>query len=448
MSALGKKGGDFLKPEDGAASDDAYALCCQYCNWSSLDIGLQFNRPTKITEQINKARKARFNVPGQNAQEDGLSRPKQVRNHDGAFERLGTFYKDQLNEIGEGANPYGNSTYGSPANLARIMGIYGGLTNNVMKKNRAKPQPLREAAENDEGFAAYTLSDGAHEDEVLHKMCNLGWEETASEEQAFSTPANYDARFNDELWPVATQLLAKRGKRCRACRQFIVRPEAKASGLRYRIRILAHNNIPRLSLKPLQSRGPVKNPSFAMKSEQIYKEPTLKPYVTQHYVLTLRNSVFESVKVTLATPATTPGRVASKVTILCPSFTIGAAGDQWDDALSTPASLAGDGGRRAAMVSLTGMPEAERQPEAGKVWEQTRNSTSVVLEIVPGSLEPPLASGQEKVEGAETEDDDVLEIPVYVRVEWKADIHGEKGGEKEPKELGYWCVLGVGRIVE
>jgi dynactin-4 len=104
------------------------------------------------------------------------------------------------------------------------------------------------------------------------------------------------------------------------------------------------------------------------------------------------------------------------------------------------------------MASLTGMPETERQPEAGKVWEQTRNSTSIILEIVPGSLEPPIADGQAEVNG-ETEDDDVLEIPVYVRVEWSADapgekVPGEKGGEKEPRELGYWCVLGVGRIVE
>ena len=328
------------------------------------------------------------------------------------------------------------------------MGLYGGLTNNALKKNRAKPQPMREAAEDGEGFATYTLGDDTHEDEVLQKMRNLGWDETASEEQALSTPANYDARFNGELWPAATHLIAKRGKRCRACRQFIVRPEPKASGLRYRIRILAHSNIPRLSLRPLQNLFPLPNPSFATRKETLYKETTLKPYIAQQYILTLRNPVFETVKVTLATPATTPGRVASNVTILCPSFMIGAAGDQWDDALTTPASLTGDGGRRAAMATLTGMPQAERIPEAGKVWDQTRNSTSVVLEIVPGSLEPPLADGQEEAEMAETVDDDILEIPVYVRVEWSVDVHGEKGGEKEPRELGYWCVLGVGRIVE
>ena len=176
LAPVEKKDRDLLKPEDGAAGDDAYVLFCQYCSWSTLDIGLRFNRPTKITEQINKARKARFNLPGDNTQEEGLSRPKQVRNHDGAFERLSAFYKDQLNETGEGANPYGNSTYGSPANLARIMGIYGGLTNNTLKKNRAKPQPMREAADDEEGFAAYALGDDTHEDEVLQKMRELGWD--------------------------------------------------------------------------------------------------------------------------------------------------------------------------------------------------------------------------------------------------------------------------------
>lgn len=445
-----KKDGDLLRPDDGAGSDDAYLLFCQYCDWTTMDIGLQFSRPTKITEQINKARKARFNIKEQTPPEEGLARPKQVRNHDGAFERLSAFYKEQLNETGEGANPYGNTAYGSPANLARIMGIYGGLTNNALKKSREKPQPMREAGDDGEGFAAYAVEEDTHENEVLQKMRELGWDETASEEQALSTPANYDARFNDELWPAATQLLAKRGKRCRACRQFIVRPEPKATNWRHRIKILAHSNIPRLSLKPLHSFGS-QNTAFAMRTEQLYKEPTLKPYIMKHYILTLRNPIFESVKVTLATPATTPGRLASKVTILCPSFTIGAAGgDVWDDVLSTTATPTPDGGRKAAMASLTGMPETERQPEAGKVWEQTRNTTSVILEIVPGSFEP--LPGEEPVDDdVETVDDDILEIPLYVRAEWSADLHvekGEKGGEKEPRELGYWCVLGVGRIVE
>ena len=57
------------------------------------------------------------------------------------------------------------------------------------------------------------------------------------------------------------------------------------------------------------------------------------------------------------------------------------------------------------------------------------------------------------------EDDDVLEVPVYVRAEWEAEVKpGESvqskkeasaaPGEKVRKEVGYWIVLGVGRIAE
>jgi dynactin-4 len=205
--------------EDGAAGEEAYLLFCQYCDWTTLDIGLQFSRPTKITEQINKARKARYNVQEQAAPEEGgtaLPRPKELRSHEGAFVKLSAFYKEQMNETGEGQNPYGNSTYGSPANLARIMSIYGGLTNNALKKSREKPQPMREAAGDGEGFAVYTAEDSTSEDNIVQRMQKLGWEGTVSEEQALSTPANYNARFNDELWPAAMQELSPVHRKTRA----------------------------------------------------------------------------------------------------------------------------------------------------------------------------------------------------------------------------------------
>lgn len=45
------------------------------------------------------------------------------------------------------------------------------------------------------------------------------------------------------------------------------------------------------------------------------------------------------------------------------------------------------------------------------------------------------------------EDEDVLEIPVFIRVEWEAEVEekGKEGG-KEKRELAYWVVLGVGRV--
>ena len=98
----------------------------------------------------------------------------------------------------------------------------------------------------------------------------------------------------------------------------------------------------------------------------------------------------------------------------------------------------------------------EKQAEAGKVWERGRNWTSVIVEVVPGLLPGSTGAGVGvglAEQGEELgEDDDVLEIPVFVRIEYDTEAHGgaeEKGegkGGKERREVAFWCVLGVGRI--
>ena len=430
---------------------------CNYCDWSSLDIGVQFGKPTKITEQLNKQRKSR--ISGNEEKEEP---EKTDLTHDDAFVNLSAFYKDQLSESGDPQNPYSNSPYSSPANLARIMSLYGGLSYNALKKSREKPQPMREAMARSEGFASFKPDES--DADIIQKMQSLGWDGTATSDQRLCAPFNNETRFTEQLWPAATPLRIRRAKRCKTCRHIIARPDPKVGSMRYKIRLLAMNYIPRFSIRQLYPTSPPVNRVFYLRSEPLEREK-LQPFQMKQYVLTIRNPIFETVKITLATPTRTPGKVASRVTILCPSFTVGPAGDVWDEALSASTQSTSDGGRKAAMASLTGTSEGsqgtERQPEAGKIWEKTRNSTSVILEITPGSLEPAPSivpkTEQELEEGGLDEDDDVLEVPVYVRAEWEAEVkpgenlQGKKDanvvpGEKMVKELGYWVVLGLGRI--
>ena len=428
-------------------------LQCLYCDWSSLDINVHLNKPTKITEQLVKQRKAQSAGGKQNLSDDYRV------DHDGGFEHLASFYKEQLSQTSDPRNPYGNSAYNSPANLARIMSLYGGLSVDALKKSREKPRPMREARDESEGLSAYGTS-SEQDNQLQHQMKTLGWDDTTTSEQRLSAPTNHDAKFADQLWPVATPLRTRAGKRCKTCRQFLSRPDPKLGNMRYRIRLTALHHVPRLSLRPLQPSTPTSHPSFRLRND----DPTqslLRPLSAQQYVLTIRNPIFEPIKVTLATPATTPGKVASRVTVLCPSFTVGPAGDVWDEALSSATSTDKDGGRKAAMASLTGHSNTDHQPEAGKIWERTRSSTSVIVEIVPGQLKPPPSivpkTEQELADEELDEDDDVLEVPVYVRVEW--DVAAEEGdsevgkerkkvGDRVGKELAYWCVLGVGQIGE
>ena len=94
--------------------------------------------------------------------------------------------------------------------------------------------------------------------------------------------------------------------------------------------------------------------------------------------------MFDPVRITLATPPVTPGRVATKVTVLSPQFEIGANSDVWDEALQGASAPLTSDSRSAALRGV---------PEAGKVWDKGRNWTTVVLEVVPGTLPGSSAEG-------------------------------------------------------
>ncbi|OQO03264.1 hypothetical protein B0A48_11520 [Cryoendolithus antarcticus] len=444
--------------------EEEYALRCQYCHWNSADVGIRLAKPTKLTEQLAKLRRARTDGPSRLQEDDEADAARaaetdpsklQSRDHDDAFVKLTAFYREQLSESSDAPNPYGGSSYNSPANLARIMNIYGGLSHSALKKSREKPQPMREAHGLNGGVATFQVAGGDDEHDTARKIQTLGWDELASAQQRAIAPVNGEACFTNDLWPVSTRLRTKRGKHCKVCNQIVFRPEAKPGSTRTKVRMLAHDHIPKLTLQPLNAAARAQDPSFIVRTDQPYVEPSLRSHAAQQYVLTVSNPLFETVKVTLATPAITPGKVKSRVTILCPEFSIGPVGEMWDDALSsstTSTSRPEDGSRKAAMASLTGGEDSERQPEAGKVWEKSRNRTKVILEIVPGALkEMSIVPKAEEAQASDElgEDEDVLQVPMFVRAEWMAEVSHPPGGKpepKEPREIGYWCVLGVGRI--
>lgn len=356
------------------------------------------------------------------------------------FSNLKAFYQAQLAESSpSGALGFtGDYGYGSPGALSRIMGLYTGGSFSD-KKSKSKTGTMREAYDALEGLQLSSpLSDKA-----ISRLRTEGWHSTASAEQRLEQ--THDAQFISELWPVANMLRTKRSKRCRTCRHILSKPESKVSNTRFRIRLVALNYIPSTTIKPLQPPSS-SNPSGL-----------LTPMKPTQYVLTFKNPLFDGVKVNIATPASTPGRFSSKVTVLCPQFEVGANTDVWDEALREGGGKGGDREKRRTKAEAS---EGQHQAEAGKVWERGRNWVSVVVEVVPASLRidgPAFLrpEAQQKDDGPLREDEDVLEIPVFVRVEWETVAQDETAGlaakdkeVKEKRELAYWCVLGVGRIAQ
>lgn len=220
-------------------------------------------------------------------------------------------------------------------------------------------------------------------------------------------------------------LRTKRSKRCAACKHILVKPDFKPTSTKYRIKLTALNYTPLITLKPL---SPSKRATDGTSTEIL-----LKPSQPHQFILTLKNHLFDPIKVSLATPATTPGKYGHRVTVLCPQFEVGSNGDVWEDALN-------DKDRKEK--------KAGEAAEAGKIHDKGRNWTSVVVEIVAVH-----------VNATTEEDEDVIEIPIRVRLEWRqsdADEGGagkaksakinEEGEDEARRELAYWMVLGVGRV--
>jgi dynactin-4 len=450
-------------PDNPSSSGGPYILACPYCHWSTHEIGIQFEKHTGITAQLSRLANGGRPVPTQKERDKERERRKDAEgrkregrdivsgsedsptkdrarddgppSHDDLFYNLAAFYKTQVNAQNPTQFSAHDVSFSSPASYARIMNLYSKST--TSKAKREKPAPMREASGQPEGLTVFNPSSDAA---AIERIKKEGWGATLSPEQKHGQP-NPAIHFTNELRPVASLLCTKRGKRCRSCRHILAKPEPKITSTRYKIKLLALNHIPRLNLRALSTQvtsSGVTNPVFDYN--------TLTSGVPTHFLLHLSNPLFDPIRVTLATSSTTPGRVSSRVTILCPQFEVGANTDVWDDALGSSLSPV----KRPAVVSTEG-----NQIEAGKIWDRGRNWTSVVIEVVPGFVKP-IVMGETKEGEALDEDDDIVEIPIFVRLEYEsdpvvdekgfADARGSKEGGREKREEAFWAVIGVGRV--
>lgn len=456
-----------LLSADNAATphSGAFSLTCSYCHWSSTEIGIDFDKPNSIHAQLAKIRNGgepRLTAKERKERRKELSHrgdsaavaaakeeiEGQVLDLENQFANLKSFYNSQLADPTAADNSLtalGDLGFSSPSSLSRIMNLY---TGGKLSDNKAKSRlgAIREALAPDEGLLIADLDETALISQLHHsEHCD-----TASTAQITSQPPNLGepalhgaSRFTSSLRPIPHLLRTKRSKRCPVCRHIISKPESKVQTTRFRIRLVAGSYIPSISIKPLTLPGPngssSSNPSDLLTS--------LKPV---HYLLTFKNPIFETIKVTLATPAATPGRFPSKVTVLCPQFDIDANTDVWDEALKDNDRSDKSSRSSGSMTRQRRGTEAGYQLEVGKIWERGRNWVSIVVEVVPASLR--LEDG-----GMLREDEDILEIPMFVRIEWEAENAGDDGGiipgaggkekdQREKRELAYWCVLGLGKI--
>lgn len=510
-------------PANPSPHGGPFILSCPYCHWSTAEIGIEFDKPTGITSQLSRVANGGNPMPTQKDKDKERDRRKESESrklqdllsgalpsdspppsstfediyastsgptHDDLFSNLSAFYKSQL-AAQTPSNPFSphELNFSSPSSFSRIMNLYSSTVSKQQKRD--KPVPMREAASSLEGLRIHS---GSQDAEVIERLRKEGWDASVTPAQRMAQP-NPNVQLAADLRPVATLLCTKRGKRCATCRHILSKPEPKITSTRYKIKLLALNHVPRISVRWLpptpvggaSSSSSTSLSGMATSAQQAqagasssFDYANIKPGLPTHFVLHISNPLFDPIRVTLATPSITPGKLQSRVTLLCPQFEVGANTDVWDDALGTAGGSGSPLELRSRKGSVSGGgPGGDGQIEAGKIWERGRNWTSVVMEIVPGLNTPPnlppkhappppppppstattVSAGNGEEDDLD-EDDRTLEIPIFVRIEYETEVGAEEGriglggGERgkgegqqrEKREEAFWTVIGVGRV--
>ncbi|RVX65868.1 hypothetical protein B0A52_10281 [Exophiala mesophila] len=443
----------------GETRDGPFILSCNYCMWNTLDIGIKFSKGTGIRAQLddllNGASAKGHNKPriDDQARSSSLSQPpitstdsdqadsekkmdfNRRRESAARFDSMTKFYKKQISEsTGADAtfsNAAINMAYSSPSSIDRIMAIYNTKLD-TKKRSEQHVTTMREANSPHEGFK----ESDSRSSSPFPCEYSATTTRTQRDHQNPSNLGNPGAAVESQLVPMSTPFRTKRLKRCMNCKHMLTRPELKVTSARYRVKLIALDYIPFVTIKPLPVPGGLSAPGpdgadIALQSGKAVQ-----------FIMTLRNPLFEDVKVSLGSPSVTPGKLGHRVTILCPQFEIGKNSDAWDDAINRNASSAAN--RAGEQI-------------AGKLYDQGRNWASVVVEVIPARL----VTGPG---GDVGEDEDVIEIPIRVRLEWQVTEDQEPGDERRRKErdkgldqgddmrdsgkreLSYWMVAGVGRV--
>ncbi|KAM3581760.1 hypothetical protein VKS41_005921 [Umbelopsis sp. WA50703] len=264
---------------------------------------------------------------------------------------------------------------------------------------------------------------------VMDNLINLQ-EDTkiSSLEQRFNQI--YDQPYDtSKIRPQRIHLRIKRSKRCRTCRHILIKPEQKAQATRFKIKLVAMNYIPNITLQMLPR-----------------KTLPLRQNVPTQLILKFTNPLYEEISITLATPQQTDANKDEsaqpwgKVTLLSPHFTVGAYNEtiEYDDELlyGKPSALA---------------PSTTTAWENG-VYEKRNNYTSILIEVVPeyeGEFKFPLLvnysykSDEDSVESPDFDNDgEVDEERTQKRSQTIAGA-----SEERIKTYSFWCAVGLGEVV-
>ncbi|KAG0168211.1 hypothetical protein DFQ30_005082 [Apophysomyces sp. BC1015] len=392
-----------------AAAGGPYFLACNVCRWNSQEIGMKFEKPTSLALQLQK-------------NEEALADAKE-------FDHLKEHFEKHLRANAPPAIPSSFLSFSNSGAFSKMMGSHFHDTQAQGKLDDIETyDPSLQVPDEDLKTVENMISL-----RTVDQVSTMGQRSTQLHDQPYQL---------SKIHPQRIHLSIKRSKRCRTCRHILIKPEQKAQATRFKIKLVAMNYIPNITI--------VKLPR---------KNWPLQFGIPTQFVLKFTNPLYEEMSITLATPqmrrkSITPeevekSKIKGKVTILSPHFTVGAYNEtiEYDDEMYPSAAAArrntglGSGGLLSSWVD--------------GVYEKRNNYTSVIVEVVPekaGEFKFPLlvtynykmdedrmdvSSGDIDVEDIDDLDADSMDGSKKANSSMRLD-------DERIKSYSFWCLIGLG----
>ncbi|PCH39894.1 hypothetical protein WOLCODRAFT_136543 [Wolfiporia cocos MD-104 SS10] len=310
-----------------------FFLYCNHCRWDSAEVGIIFEKPTGLAAQLQKY-------------ED--SAPESLE-----FERLKEHFEPYLRASSSSALPAASHhihtnpiTAAAASALARDIpgvGKYSALARNrIGREKSTQKQEIPDYKPRVEVGAASGLSAGGGEADVEY-MRHLEMDsEVATLEQRWGNSWVSSLRTAD-LKPMRIPLQAKKSKRCPSCRHILIKPEQKAQSVRYKIKLVAANYLPAISVSLPHAQAALemmKRSTALSKSASVPGDEhgaaagTLLAGKTYAFHLAFTNPLYDPIQVRLkkaqVMPAGEARRPAFQVNLPSAAFPIAAFAEAWE----------------------------------------------------------------------------------------------------------------------
>ncbi|GAA5878959.1 hypothetical protein JCM16303_007244 [Sporobolomyces ruberrimus] len=417
-----------LPPGTAAASVGVppYLLSCTFCGWNSKQVGIAFEKPTGLALQLQKADEGAPELVEFDRIKDHLEpyirrslahTSQQPSNSDTALaaSSAATTSTSLFKDI-PGFNIRYPSMFGL-AGRARGGGDQGTAKDELERYSSVHPARAGGSAEvrRTADVKGKGVSREADLVDTMRKIADL--EQIASIDKRWNSSWN-PPLLSTDLRPLRTPLQAKRSKRCPVCKHILIKPEQKSSSTRYKIKLVAANYLPSVTIyrRPPASIGSrlsaiaagtasglrrtartaAGRSSNDTSSSAATDEEPLRPGRTYTFEISLTNPLYEPIQVRLgvARPGAnkvvdegpTPAPPPFAVNLPTSSFPISAYAEDWeyeddDDAILrdelTEEEEGGDGS------GIGGSPKKKKRAAPGIV-ERRMNRTTIAMDVAIG----------------------------------------------------------------